>query len=339
MKPFQAGIAQLVEQRTENPRVASSILAPGIVGSPRLVSLLPSATEIVAALGLLPFLVGRSHECDYPPEVKALPVCTRARLDAQQPSLAIEQAVQDLLQSTLGIYELELTTLRSLQPTHIITQDQCDVCAVTLADVQRAIAELFDPPPQLISLQPHSLADVWQDIRRVALALGVSADPLLESLHTRIQACQAWVSDRPRRQVVTIEWIDPLMTGGNWVPELITLAGGENVLGTAGKHSPYIDWSTLLAIDPEVIIVMPCGFDLERTRQELHQAVHTSPRWQQLRALQSGQLYIVDGNAYFNRPGPRLVDSLEILVEILHPPQELKFQGIGWQRYALAVAG
>ncbi|WP_367186518.1 cobalamin-binding protein [Thermosynechococcus sp. Uc] len=314
------------------------MLAPGISSPIRLVSLLPSATEIVAALGFTSFLVGRSHECDYPPEVKALPVCTRARLDVKQSSLAIEQAVQNLLQLALGIYDLELATLQRLQPTHIITQDQCDVCAVTLGDVQRAIAELFDPPPQLISLQPHSLADVWQDIRQVAHALGMSADPLLKSLHTRIQACQAWVSDRPRRQVVTIEWIDPLMTSGNWVPELIALAGGEHVLGTAGKHSSYIEWSTLLAINPEVIIVMPCGFDLERTRQELHQAVQTYPQWQQLRALQSGQLYIVDGNAYFNRPGPRLVDSLEILVEILHPSQEPKFQGTGWQQYALPLA-
>lgn len=129
------------------------------------------------------------------------------------------------------------------------------------------------------------------------------------------------------------------MSSGNWVPELIALAGGENMLGTAGKHSPYIDWSTLLAINPEVIIVMPCGFDLERTRQELQQAVQTYPQGQQLHALQTNQLYIVDGNAYFNRPGPRLVDSLEILVEILHPPQETQFEGIGWQQYTLAVAG
>lgn len=147
----------MVEQRTENPRVASSILAPGIADKMRLVSLLPSATEIVAALGLTPFLVGRSHECDYPPEVKTLPVCTRARLDAQQSSLAIDRAVQDLLRSALGIYDLELATLQALKPTHIITQDQCDVCAVTLAEVQGAIARLFEPPPQLISSNPIAL--------------------------------------------------------------------------------------------------------------------------------------------------------------------------------------
>ncbi|BCX11284.1 MAG: cobalamin-binding protein [Thermosynechococcus sp.] len=325
----------MVEQRTENPRVASSILAPGISSKMRLVSLLPSATEIIAALGLLPFLVGRSHECDYPPAVKALPVCTRPRLDAQQSSLAIERAVQDLLQAALGIYDLELATLQALKPTHIITQDQCDVCAVTLADVQRAIAELWDSPPQLISLQPHCLEDVWEDIRRVGLALGVAPDPLLSALKDRIRACQSRVSDRPRRQVVTIEWIDPPMASGNWIPELIALAGGENLLGTAGKHSPYIEWSTLLAIDPEVILVMPCGFDLERTQQELDQALQTYPQWQQLRALQSGQVYIVDGNAYFNRPGPRLVDSLEILVEILHPCPEPKFRGRGWRPYVV----
>ncbi len=300
----------------------------------RLVSLLPSATEIIAALGLTSFLVGRSHECDYPAAAVNLPVCTRARIDPQQSSAAIDRDVQELLRSALGIYDLVLETLQALQPTHIITQDQCDVCAVTFADVQAAVAQLFDPPPVIISLQPRYLRDVWQDIRRVATALGVRAEPLLESLNQRITACENWVKDRSRPRVATLEWIDPLMASGNWVPELVTLAGGENLFGQAGQHSPYLEWSTLLAADPDVIIVMPCGFDLERSYRELAESMQAArPQWQALRAVQHNQVYIVDGNAYFNRPGPRLVDSLEILVEILHNPPQQPFCGTGWQRF------
>ena len=307
-----------------------------MVASYRIVSLLPSATEILDCLGLTPNVVGRSHECDYPLEIGDRPVCTAARLDSERPSGEIDQEVLALLQGALGIYEVKLVVLQALQPTHILTQDQCDVCAVTLADVQKAIAQLSDHPPQLISLQPNTLADVYQDIRRVAQQFNRDPQPVLQDLQQRVQACQKrgkTLAKRPR--VAAIEWIDPLMGGGNWLPELIELAGGENILGKPGKHSPYISWETLLASDPDVVVVMPCGFDLERTRQEMLADLELHPEWKQLRAVQNDQLFICDGNAYFNRPGPRLVDSLEILTEILQPTGDRLYPKTAWQKLSL----
>ncbi|AMA07827.1 cobalamin-binding protein [Picosynechococcus sp. PCC 73109] len=307
-----------------------------MVASYRIVSLLPSATEILDCLGLTPDVVGRSHECDYPPEIGDRPVCTAARLDSERPSGEIDQEVLALLQGALGIYEVKLDVLQALQPTHIVTQDQCDVCAVTLADVQKAIAQLSDHPPQLISLQPNTLADVYQDIRRVAQQFNRDPQPVLQDLQQRVQACQKrgkTLAKRPR--VAAIEWIDPLMGGGNWLPELIELAGSENILGKPGKHSPYISWETLLASDPDVVVVMPCGFDLERTRQEMLANLELHPEWKQLRAVQNDQLFICDGNAYFNRPGPRLVDSLEILTEILQSTGDRLYPKTAWQKLSL----
>ncbi len=297
---------------------------------------MPSATEILDCLGLTPDVVGRSHECDYPPEIGDRPVCTAARLDSECPSGEIDQEVLALLQGALGIYEVKLDVLQALQPTHIVTQDQCDVCAVTLADVQKAIAQLSDHPPQLISLQPNTLADVYQDIRRVAQQFNRDPQPVLQDLQQRVQACQKrgkTLAKRPR--VAAIEWIDPLMGGGNWLPELIELAGGDNILGKPGKHSPYISWETLLASDPDVVVVMPCGFDLERTRQEMLADLELHPEWKQLRAVQNDQLFICDGNAYFNRPGPRLMDSLEILTEILQPTGDRLYPKTAWQKLSL----
>lgn len=302
----------------------------------RIVSLLPSATEIIAALGLTQSMVGRSHECDYPAEVRSLPVCTSTRLSMSKPSLAIDADVKTLLQSTLSIYDIELETLKSLQPTHIVTQDQCDVCAVSFALVESAVATLSEPQPQVISLQPHTLSDVWADIERVAVMLGQDAFPVLSTLKNRVEACRQKTQGRSNPPTVAaIEWIDPLMGSGNWIPELVELAGGRDRFGTVGQHSPYLSWETLLEADPDVIVVMPCGFDLTRTRQEMQQAIASHPQWQQLRAVQQHQLYLTDGNAYFNRPGPRLVDSLEILCEILHPTHfEPHHISSGWEQFS-----
>ena len=296
---------------------------------PRIVSLLPSATEILHVLGLTPFIVGRSHECDYPAEIGDRPICTSARLNPSKSSAAIDQDVKTLLQSALGIYDVNIDQLQALQPTHIVTQDQCDVCAVTFADVEAAVATLAEPRPQVISLQPSTLKEVWADIERVAHHLNVDGSAAIAQLQQRVAQVQQTVSamgvshkDNSQAnqypKVATIEWIEPLMGGGNWVPELVGLAGGHNLFGTVGQHSPYLEWDTFLNADPDVIVVMPCGFDLERTRQEMKEAIAQDPRWQKLRAVQQGQLYLTDGNAYFNRPGPRLVDSLEILLEILY---------------------
>lgn len=300
----------------------------------RIVSLIPSATEIVAALGLTDAIVGRSHECDYPPEIQSRPVCTQARLNSNAPSAEIHNDVNNLLQSALSIYQIKTDVLEQLQPSHIITQDQCDVCAVSLQDVEKAVATLTHSQPQIISLQPNVLADVWNDIQQVANALGVKSLRLLKDLEARVKICEQKtqalsVTERPT--VACIEWIDPLMTAANWVPELVTLAGGQMLYSVTGQPSPQLSWETLVATDPTVIIFMPCGFDLNRTRQEALPLTQR-PEWQNLRAAQSGRVYITDGNSYFNRPGPRLVDSEEILAELLHPEIfEYGYKGTGWE--------
>ncbi len=300
----------------------------------RIVSLLPSATEIIHCLGLTCALVGRSHECDYPPSVKDLPVCTEAKINSDHKSGQIDRDVQTLLQQALSIYQIKIDVLEELQPTHIVTQDQCDVCAVNFAEVEKAIASLTKSNPQIISLQPNLLQEVWQDIERVAQNLGVSAQPALSKLQARIDAIAQKI--KPLKNlptVVALEWTDPLMGGGNWIPELIEIAGGKPVLGVKGEHSPYLSWESLTEADPDAIVIMPCGFNLERTKQE-SQVLMQNPHWLNLKAVKNSKVFLVDGNAYFNRPGPRLVDSAEILAEILHPQLfNFGYRGKSWQPF------
>jgi iron complex transport system substrate-binding protein len=299
----------------------------------RIVSLIPSATELVAALGFEKFLVGRSHECDYPKSVLSLPICTAPNLNPQGSSQEIHQRVTALLESALSIYRVDLEILEQLQPTHIITQAQCEVCAVSLSQVEEAVAQ-WGSQPQLISLQPSTLGDIWQDLRRVGTALGQSDEAiaqLVQKLQARVNFCQQQsqsISERPK--VACIEWTQPLMAAGNWVPELVELAGGQNLFGAAGKHSPWLKWDDLLQADPDLLVIMPCGFNLQQTRQAVEELAQ-DPEWHQLKAVQTNQIYLVDGNQYFNRPGPRLVDSLEILAEIFHPwLYKFGYQGQGW---------
>lgn len=307
----------------------------------RIVSLLPSATEIVASLGLTDCLVGRSHECDYPTGVQQLPVCTQPKLDPKGTSAQIHARVEQLLQSALSVYQVDVELLKQLQPTHIITQSQCDACAVSLADVEAAVKEFTGVQPQIVSLEPHKLSDVWQDIKRVADALQVSAEDAIASLQSRVDACKDATEDLPaedRPRVAAIEWTEPLMAAGNWVPELIQLAGGRSALNEeAGQHSPWLQIEQLQAADPDAIVFMPCGFGLERTR-EAALPLLDRPEWKQLTAVQKGQVYFVDGNAYFNRPGPRLVESIEILAEILHPPIfQFGYQNQAWEAASLVA--
>lgn len=297
-----------------------------------LVSLLPSATEIIAGLGLLDRLVGISHECDYPPEIKDRKICTSARLSIHQSSGEIHQEVDKLLAAAMSIYEIDLDVLAQLQPTHIITQDQCDVCAVSFAEVETAVAKLTNSHPQIISLQPDTIADVWADIQRVGEILAVDWQPIVSDLQERVKICQTQCQNLHSSppQVACIEWTDPLMLAGNWIPELVEMAGGKPIGGITGQHSPRISWDELVAADPDTIIFMPCGFDLDRTRTEA-QPLTQHPQWQNLQAVKLNRVYITDGNAYFNRPGPRLVESLEILTEILNPNVcNYGHQGSGW---------
>nr|WP_281438606.1 cobalamin-binding protein [Synechococcus sp. C9] len=292
-----------------------------------MVSLLPSATEIVHELGLTAYLVGRSHECDYPPEIQALPVCTAPKFDPHGDSRQVHERVMAILHHALSVYELNLATLHALQPTHILTQAQCEVCAVSLADVTQAVAAWFTPSPEVISLQPQTLGQVWQDIALVGKQLGVDPAPVLQNLHQRIAQVQRAVQGLPKPRVLCIEWLDPLMGAGNWVPELVQLAGGQPLLAQAGVHSPWLTWAQVESADPDIIVVMPCGYDLPRTVQAWRDSPHP---WGNLRAVQAGQVYATDGNAYFNRPGPRLVDSLEILAAMLHPGWDGGHWGQGW---------
>jgi len=302
--------------------------------SVRIVSLIPSATEILAALGLTNAIVGRSHECDYPPNIQNLPVCTEARFNTDVPSSDIHGQVNDLLQSALSIYHIKTDVLEELQPTHILTQDQCDVCAVSFQEVEKAVANFVPTSPKIISLQPNILEDVWADIERVAHIFDVDSVKVLENLEARVKICQQKIQGLSLTELPTvacIEWTDPLMTGANWIPELVNLAGGQSMFSVIGEPSTQLDWDTLIASNPDVIVFMPCGFDLIRTRQDAKLLSQRS-EWQKLHATQTGRVYITDGNSYFNRPGPRLVDSLEILSEILHPEIfDYGYKGTAWE--------
>ena len=296
---------------------------------PRIVSLIASATEIVDALGMTKDLVGRSHECDYPEAVKALPVCTRPRIRVDVNSREIDALVKQAARTSISIYDVFEEALCRLQPTHIVTQIQCDVCAVSLRDVEEAIARGVPGHPQIVSLQPDSLAQIWEDFRRVARALEIPERG--EKVVAGLQARMAWrAGDFPKPRVACIEWIEPLMAAGNWTPELIAMAGGVNLFGEAGRHSPWMTWEELAAAGPDVIIVAPCGFDLARTEQEMYWLTGR-PEWKSLRAVESGNVYLADGNQYFNRPGPRVVETFEILTEILHPEIAPRHRGSGWR--------
>jgi iron complex transport system substrate-binding protein len=301
----------------------------------RIVSLLPSATEIVCALGATGRLVGRSHECDYPPEVLALPVCTSAKVDLAAAGGEIDHQIRQLMQEAVSLYRIDTEALRRLQPDLILTQAQCEVCAVSLTDVEKAVGEWVGSRPQIISLSPKRLADVWDDIRRVADALGMSEHgrEVLRALKTRVVSFieRTCVLKQPP-SVACIEWIEPLMAAGNWVPEMVQLAGGRNLVGEAAKHSDWLTWDALREHDPEIILFMPCGFDLARTRAELGSFLQ-KPEWPKLRAVKHQRVYLTDGNQYFNRPGPRVVESLEILAEICHPDRfNYGHRGKGWER-------
>jgi iron complex transport system substrate-binding protein len=287
----------------------------------RIVSLIASATEIVHSLGLGNRQVGRSHECDYPASVRSLPVCTQPKFAINGTSAEIDQLVKQTLASAGSVYDIFRETLERLQPTHILTQSQCKVCAVSLQDVEQSLSEDYSSRPRVVALEPNSLADLWNDIRRVADACDAKArgDVLVSDLQSRMGA----ISNRCRTsgvrpRVACIEWIEPLMAAGNWTPELVNLAGAENLFGEEGQHSPWIEWKDVVAADPDLLLIAPCGFDLERTRAEMHWLTDR-PEWPALRAVQEGQVFLGDGNQFFNRPGPRVVETLEILAEICHP--------------------
>jgi len=290
---------------------------------PRVASLLPSATEIVCLLGRGADLVGVSHECDFPPEVVGRSVLTRPRVGLPESSGAIDRNVRELVRSALAVYEIDVEALERARPDVIVTQDLCDVCAVSLGDVRRAVAEIAHAPVEVVSLRPTRLADVWQDISRVGRALGAEreAEAALRGLEQRVERLRERAADIDEHPaVLTIEWLDPVMIGGTWMPELVELAGGRPLVTRPGQRAPTLDLDELAALDPapEVVLVKPCGFDLERTFREeaILRALLARLDWP---AVRQERVFVADGNAYFNRPGPRLADSLEILAACVHP--------------------
>jgi iron complex transport system substrate-binding protein len=280
-------------------------------------------------------LVGRSHECDFPPEIQSVPVCTTPRVDRAGSSAEMDARIKGLSQSGTSIYEIDASPLRELRPDLILTQSQCAVCAVSLADLERSLPPPPARRPEIISVAPARLADVWKDIQTIADALGAGEEgrALLWPLKNRVvDIIQTTCMIKKRPAVACLEWLDPLMAAGNWLPEMVELAGGRDLFGEPGRPSAWLDWDKLAGAEPEVIVLMPCGLTLARTRLEF-KSLEDRPAWRSLRAVKSKNVFLADGNHYFNRPGPRLVDSIEILAEILHPKLfSFGHEGRGWAR-------
>ncbi len=287
----------------------------------RIVSLLPSATEIVAALGLTDQLVGISHSCDYPPEILGKPVLTRPCLEPKSlGSPEIDAVIAQRVREGRSVYELDREGLKAADPDLILTQELCDVCAVGYRDVTLAIQQL-PRKAKVLSLDACFLGDMLRDIQRVAVATGVPerAKPLVSGLRRRIETVAERAKEaeiRPR--VACLEWLDPLYTAGHWVPELVELAGGRDLLAAKGEPSRKIPWEQVVTAQPDVLALMPCGFDIPRALKELH-LVTGRPGWGELPAVKAGRAYAANGHAYYNRSGPRLVDGLEFLAHVIHP--------------------
>jgi iron complex transport system substrate-binding protein len=280
----------------------------------RIVSLVPSATEMLFALGLGADLVAVTHECDYPAAARELPKVTRDVLPPGLTAAQIDAAVRERTLSGQSIYELDDELLRELEPDLIVTQSLCSVCAVSAEDV-RAIAEEIPTHPQVISLDPHTLGEVFGDVRTLAQVTGSkdSALDLIKSASARIDRVRLAVRGARRPRVAALEWLDPPFAAGHWTPQLIDFAGGEDVLGFAGEHSEERTWVQVRAAQPDIVVVMPCGYDAEIAHREAE--MHRD----ELAAVGAGEVVAVDAAAYFSRPGPRVVDGLELLAHIIHP--------------------
>lgn len=282
----------------------------------RIVSLLPSATEMVCALGLEDHLVGVTHECDYPPSVLGLPKVTRTLIPADATSSEIDRLVSERFKTVRALYSLDLEVLRDVRPDVIVTQSLCEVCAVAPNEVQAALGQL-PGQPRVVTLAPQSLEGLFAAIQQLASVVNVSADEMLRGLRARVEAVaarSARVTVRPR--VALLEWLDPPFSSGHWSPQLVRLAGGIEGLGKEGQPSRRLRWDEVLDWQPEVMVIACCGFTVERTLQDVDR-VQSIDGWHALSAARSGRVYVADGSQYFNRPGPRLVDSLELLAHAL----------------------
>ncbi len=288
----------------------------------KVVSLLPSATEIISRLGLEKNLVGVSHECDFPESVALLPKLTSSSINTELSSSNIHKSVMEVMKRAVSVYDLDLELLTSLKPDFIITQDLCDVCAVSFEQVEQACQEVLDKNARIISLKPKVLRDIWDDVQNVADQLSVNEKgrEFHEEMESRIKALQTRRRDGTSPKVLTIEWIDPIYIGGMWLPEMIAIVGGQVCIAESGQPAPVVNREDLEKIEPDVVVIKPCGYKLEQTLKELELLKKQLPDWEK-----PPRTYLVDGNSYFNRPGPRILDSLEILAYCTYPDLYLDF--------------
>ncbi len=288
----------------------------------RIVSLLPSSTEICFALGLGDRVVGISHECDFPPGVRGRAVLTAPKIDPSASSTEIDRQVRELVSDGLSVYRIDEQRLQALRPDLVITQDACEVCAVSLEEVKEATRRLLGADVEVLSLSPMTLDDVLADILRVGRATETetSANELVAGLRARLDALRQQTSRLPKPRVLVLEWLDPPMVAGHWTPELIRIAGGDPILGHDGTPTGPVGWDRIIEGRPDVLLVIPCGFRIEQSLEEMAQLVDR-PGFATIPAVRHGRVTIVDGNSFFNRPGPRLVDSAEIAAVAIHPEQ------------------
>ena len=300
----------------------------------RIISLIPSSTEIVCALGLRENLVGRSHSCDYPDDVVSLPVCSEPRNYPVGSSIEIHDELMSILRNALSVYQVHLETIKDLHPTHIITQSQCEVCAVSTDDLHEALSDyLKTKDVQVIDLKPDNIEEVLESFQTVADATDVPemGNHLVQEIRDsfeNINNATAVFSDKPK--IAFIEWIEPLMAAGNWTTSLIEMAGGTNVFNKMTNH--WIEFDDIISSNPDKIVISPCGFSIEQSLENMR-FLYNTEKWNSLEAVKNNEVYICDGSQYFNRPGPRLEDSLKILTEIFHPDLfNMEYHKTGWIR-------
>ena len=301
----------------------------------KIITLIPSATEIISFLGLKNQLVGVSHECDFPKEVKEIKKLTKTNIKTNISSFDINLQIEKILKNSLSVYEVDEKSIKNIKPDVIITQDHCNVCAVSLEQVKKITNNYIDKQIDIISLHPKNLQNIFEDIETIAKKLNVFNSlnkSKVRKLFNRIDNIKN--KKKSVKDVICIEWANPLMAAGNWIPDMIKIAGGNNLCGTSSKDSQWIDFEIIQDLDPEIIIFMPCGYNLLENQKDVSEMIEKNIKWKDLSAYKNKRLYLVDGNQYFNRPGPRIVDSIEILAEILNPELfNYNHNGIGWKSY------
>lgn len=304
----------------------------------KICSLLPSATEILFALGLGDDVAGVSHECDFPPEAKSKPVLIKSRISHTESAAAIDRQVREFLQRGESLYSVDFEILRAVEPDVIVTQDLCHVCAATPDDLASALAHL-PRQPRIVTLNPHTLADVCADIRTVGDATGraTQASSVIAEFERKVANVEQSVQGLSRPRVLCLEWLDPLYVAGHWVPEMVERAGGVDVLGKAAQPSFRVEWETVIAAQPEVILIMPCGYGLPAAAAEFR-TLPLPPAWHDLPAVRDGRVFVVEASGYFSRPGPRLAEGMAILAASLHAKQPGSAQSFELQKELARVA-